>query len=93
MVRLSRTKFLSLDLEKSVLERFQKECGNEFVDHSVDILDYYQKSKGIQSEFVSEVLPRLKVPPVDIDFMAVSMNSWPYPQQRNIEFTHEPVNY
>lgn len=93
ILRLSKTVFISLELEKEVLERFQKECGNEFVEHSLDILEQYHKCKNIQADFEKQIMPTFKLPHVEIDFLAVSLNGWPFPSQKNIEPMVEPVDF
>jgi hypothetical protein len=81
-LRLNRGTTISLELEKYVIERFLKECGQEFVEHSQDILEQYSKSAKMQLEYKTSVLPTLKLknvsPQLDFEFIAVSHIVYPF---------------
>lgn len=87
ILRLNRTKYISLDYERAILERFQTECGIEFMENSFDIVQQYQKGQELQLEFKMEE----KGSGIDFDFIAVSSTAWPFVLGKPFETEIEPV--
>ncbi len=91
VLRLNQANFISIEFEKSVLERFQTECGNEFVEISFELIDQYLKSKKLQTEFDLQHKREIGLLGIEVDFLAVSVNTWPYPNYKTLDTEVEPV--
>ena len=91
VLRLNQANFISIEFEKSVLERFQSECGNEFVEISFELIEQYLKSKKLQSEFDLLHMREIGLFGIEVDFLAVSVNTWPYSSYKTLDTEVEPV--
>lgn len=91
VLRLNQANFIRIEFEKTILERFQTECGNEFVENSFELIEQYLKSKRLQSEFDLQHKREIGLIGIEVDFFAVSANTWPYANYKTLETEVEPV--
>ncbi len=65
------------------------------MDNSLEIIEQYLKSKKLQAKFESNVSPKLNnvSSGVEVEFLAISQNQWPFPPHPSLETDIEPVVY
>ena len=80
-------------MEKRILERFKSECGSEFVEASVDIINQHLKSKTLQRELTTEMNSKSNLQGLDVDIMVISHSVWPFASSKGYETDIEPVAY
>lgn len=88
---MNQAKFISIEFEKTILERFQVECGIEFVETTADLIEQYLVSKKNQIEFESMFMREIGLMGIEIEFYGISENRVPYQNYKTIETEIEPV--